>query len=132
LAIAGFLGERHSVSWSLVWARQIPWDEVRLCVARRGERDFGPLASLDWQAYVYGRASEELNGVCHSRGLALHSLAWNPGARRGGFKSDAAYLLRPDGYVGLADPIGSGAVLERYLDKYGLRGRGCAAEEPMV
>jgi hypothetical protein len=31
------------------------------------------------------------------------------------------YLVRPDGYVGLADPDASPANLERYLDSRGMR-----------
>jgi len=31
------------------------------------------------------------------------------------------YLVRPDGYVGLADPDASPAVLERFLNEWGLR-----------
>ena len=37
---------------------------------------------------------------------------------RAGFKSNAAYLIRPDGYVALAEPAARPAALERYLDRY--------------
>jgi len=35
---------------------------------------------------------------------------------RTGLRRDASYLVRPDGYVALADPQGSAAALASYLD----------------
>ena len=35
---------------------------------------------------------------------------------RAGLERGAVYLLRPDGYVGLADPDANPASVERYLD----------------
>ena len=58
--------------------------------------NFAPLASLDWQAHVYGK----VNGVgeaCKALGLPLHSLPWNEAAERSGLERDALYLVRPDG-----------------------------------
>ena len=40
---------------------------------------------------------------------------------RAGLKRDAVYLVRPDGYIGLADPEASPARLEGYLDSRGMR-----------
>ncbi len=34
---------------------------------------------------------------------------------RAGLKKSAAYVIRPDGYVGLAEPRGDRATLERYF-----------------
>jgi hypothetical protein len=48
-------------------------------------------------------------------GLAHLPLAVSRVARAG-VEQDALYLVRPDGYVGLADPEASPARLERYLD----------------
>jgi hypothetical protein len=40
--------------------------------------------------------------------------------RRVGLRRDAAYLLRPDGYVAVADPEGSALAITSYLDTRGL------------
>jgi hypothetical protein len=83
--------------------------------------NFALLESLDWQVHVYGGPKRELAAACASRGLALHVVPWSADAERAGFSRDAAYLVRPDGYVALADPECSRARLERYLDARGLR-----------
>jgi hypothetical protein len=35
---------------------------------------------------------------------------------RAGLRRNAVYLIRPDGYVGLADPAGSATAIASYLD----------------
>lgn len=62
--------------------------------------NYGPLRSLDWQVHVYGNASPELEASCRASNLPLHVFRWHPG-----FKRDAAYLIRPDGYVAVADYV---------------------------
>jgi hypothetical protein len=71
--------------------------------------------------HVYGSPKRELADACSSRGLALHVVPWTADAERRGLSRDAAYLVRPDGYVALADPDCSRAHLGRYLDGRGLR-----------
>ena len=88
--------------------------------------NFAPLASLDWQAHVYGVASAGLLGACARRGFALHAFPWRPAMARRGLARDASYLVRPDGYIALADPKARPATLERYLDVHGLRPGGAA------
>jgi 2-polyprenyl-6-methoxyphenol hydroxylase-like FAD-dependent oxidoreductase len=78
--------------------------------------NFGPLASLDWQVHVYGEAAAGTTEACARRGLSLHAFHWESAMSRAGLKRGAVYLVRPDGYVGLADPEASPARLERYLD----------------
>ena len=55
--------------------------------------NFAPLASRDWQLHVYGIANEGFRGA----GVPLHVFPPAPG-----FDAEAAYLIRPDGYVGWA------------------------------
>ena len=59
--------------------------------------------------------------TCAARGLPLQVFPWTTAARRAGLRRGAAYLVRPDGYVGLADPEASPARLESYLDRRGIR-----------
>jgi len=77
--------------------------------------DFAPLASREWQAHVHGTASVALAEKCAAMGLPLHCFAWSDAAQRAGFARDALYLVRPDGYVALADEPASPARLERYV-----------------
>jgi hypothetical protein len=83
--------------------------------------NFVALASLDWQVHVYGAAAPEVRAVCGQRDLALHQFRWEPPMRRAGFRRNALYLVRPDGYVALAAADQSPAVLASYLDARGLR-----------
>jgi hypothetical protein len=82
--------------------------------------NFTALQSLDWQLHVYGQPRPELSAAAAERGLPLHTF---PAADLGntGLQRDAAYLIRPDGYVALADPAGSANTLARYLETRGLR-----------
>jgi hypothetical protein len=40
---------------------------------------------------------------------------------RTGLRRNAVYLIRPDGYIGLADPTGDASALEQYLEKHKIR-----------
>jgi len=84
------------------------------------EDNFTPLTSLDWQVHVYGDAAPEISAICSTRALPLHVFAWRPMIERAGLKRDAAYLVRPDGYVALADPEASAPKLQAYLDERGV------------
>ena len=95
---------------------RLPW--VRL---DEDTDNFSPLRSIDWQAHVYGAAEPALERACASRHVALHVFPWTAGARRAGLRRNALYLVRPDGYVALADPGAHPANLERYLDERELR-----------
>lgn len=90
---------------------RLPW------VAESGiEGDnFRPLGSLDWQVHVYGEATEEVRSVCEARKLALHVFPWRREMGRAGLRRNAVYVVRPDGYVGLASAEGSAAAVARYL-----------------
>jgi 2-polyprenyl-6-methoxyphenol hydroxylase-like FAD-dependent oxidoreductase len=78
--------------------------------------NFAPLVSLDWQIHVYGQAGAGLRASADLHGVPLHVFAWGPDAQRAGVRQDAAYLVRPDGYVALADPSASAREVSAYLD----------------
>jgi hypothetical protein len=71
---------------------------------------------MDWQVHVYGDAAPAIRAMCEERKLPLHAFPWRPEMRRTGLKRNAVYLVRPDGYVALADPAGSAAAVTSYLD----------------
>jgi hypothetical protein len=85
-----------------------------------GDDNFAPLRSLDWQVHVYGEAPKQLRQMCEARRLPLHIFAWRAEMRRSGLWRNAAYLVRPDGYVGLADAVGSAVAVTSYLDRHGI------------
>ena len=93
---------------------RLPW--VKAEWAGREKDNFAPLTSLDWQAHVYGNATPELQTMCDQQNLPLHIFPWHPEMGRAGLRRNAVYLIRPDGYVALADPAGSATAITTYLD----------------
>ena len=85
-----------------------------------GGDNFTPLAAMDWQVHVYGEASQAVQDVCASFGVALREFPWNDAVWRAGLMHDAVYLVRPDGYVALAEPNARAHALERYLESWGI------------
>jgi 2-polyprenyl-6-methoxyphenol hydroxylase-like FAD-dependent oxidoreductase len=96
---------------------RLPWVQL----TADGADNFAPLSSIDWQVHVYGDAAPDLRAVCQERGLALHAFPWQPAMQRAGLQRDAVYLVRPDGYVGLAADERATAALASYLDTRALR-----------
>ena len=96
---------------------RLPW----VTLDGADDDNFTPLASLDWQVHVYGEAPPELTEACRQRPLALHVFPWRAAMRRAGLQRNAAYLIRPDGHVALADPGASAATLQTYLGERDLR-----------
>ncbi len=76
---------------------RLPW----VAPAREGDADnFTPLASLDWQAHVYGTPPSELAQACEAHNLVLHVFPFEAAAHAASLQDGAVYLVRPDGYVG--------------------------------
>jgi 2-polyprenyl-6-methoxyphenol hydroxylase-like FAD-dependent oxidoreductase len=99
-----------------VWGGdRLPWVQLP-----GGADNFMPLRTLDWQVHVYGQATAELRVTCEGRGLDLHRIPWSPAMRKAGVKQDALYLVRPDGYVALAEARGNAERLVAYLDAHGI------------
>jgi 2-polyprenyl-6-methoxyphenol hydroxylase-like FAD-dependent oxidoreductase len=89
---------------------RLPW------VASTGTQDnFAPLATLKWQVHVYGSSKTELVEFCAERALQLQSFPWQAACDEAGIQRDALYLVRPDGYVALADPDASTQGLAQYF-----------------
>ena len=94
---------------------RLPW--VR---TTSNQENFSPLTALAWQAHVYGQPKRGLAEACGELGLPLEIFAWQPEMQRSGLIRGALYLVRPDGYVALADPDGDPERLSQYLMKRGL------------
>jgi 2-polyprenyl-6-methoxyphenol hydroxylase-like FAD-dependent oxidoreductase len=90
---------------------RLPWVEVE-----SNRNNFAPLQSLDWQVHVYGEAKLEMRALCAERKLPLHVFPYTIATRHAGLRRNAAYLLRPDGYVALAQPDCVADAVASYLD----------------
>jgi hypothetical protein len=93
---------------------RLPWVKTNLNGVDTD--NFAPLTSVDWQVHVYGDAPPEVQAVCDGRKLPLHVFPWRPELSRTGLRRNAVYLVRPDGYVAMADPAGSATAITSYLD----------------
>ena len=82
--------------------------------------NYASLAGMAWRLHVYGDADPAFAAAAEDLGLDLDRFAWTDQAARAGLSRDAAYLVRPDGHVGLASPEQDPAALRRYADRLGL------------
>jgi 2-polyprenyl-6-methoxyphenol hydroxylase-like FAD-dependent oxidoreductase len=89
---------------------RLPWVQTG-----PGHDNFTPLTSLTWQVHVYGEAPAPMADACAALGLALHVFVWRKEMERAGLMRGALYLIRPDGYVGLADEQADVNRLRQYL-----------------
>jgi 2-polyprenyl-6-methoxyphenol hydroxylase-like FAD-dependent oxidoreductase len=81
-----------------------------------GADNFVPLTSLDWQVHVYGQADPALAAMCRDRSIPLHMFGWREEMESTGIRRDAAYLVRPDGYVALAADHDAAPALASYFE----------------
>jgi 2-polyprenyl-6-methoxyphenol hydroxylase-like FAD-dependent oxidoreductase len=96
---------------------RLPWIDLD----GRGDDNYMPLSSLDWQVHVYGDAPDTLASLCRERRLPLHAFAWRDAMERAGLARNAPYLIRPDGYVGYSAADGDPTKLASYLDQWSIR-----------
>jgi hypothetical protein len=95
---------------------RLPW--IKLA---SGKDNFAPLTSLEWQVHVYGEAGHGVAEACAELRLPLHVFAWQQAMRGAGVQNGALYLVRPDGYVALADPGADPQRLRQYFAERGWR-----------
>jgi 2-polyprenyl-6-methoxyphenol hydroxylase-like FAD-dependent oxidoreductase len=95
---------------------RLPWVKF----GQGGEHNFASLRSMDWQMHVYGDAAPGLQAVGDSRKIPLHVFPWDASMKRVGLLRNAVYVVRPDGYIGLADAQGSAAAASAYFSEKNL------------
>lgn len=99
---------------------RLPWVPSAVAADQRGG-NFEPLKALDWQVHVYGDCPPDLARLCDARHLRLHSFEWRTETESAGLARNGVYLVRPDGYIALADHRASVATLQAFLDARRLR-----------
>jgi hypothetical protein len=95
---------------------RLPWVKTG-----QGGDNFMPLTSMDWQIHVYGDAAPGIRALAEERKIPLCLFAWNAGMKQAGLKHNGAYLIRPDGYIGVADSAGGASAIGAYLSEKKLR-----------
>jgi 2-polyprenyl-6-methoxyphenol hydroxylase-like FAD-dependent oxidoreductase len=96
---------------------RLPW-----VVTAEKQDNFAPLATLKWQVHTYGDANAKLAEFCAARALQCQQFPWQAACHDAGIMRNAMYLVRPDGYVALADPEASVQKLTQYFEARAIRG----------
>ena len=95
---------------------RLPWVELDGASGRTD--NYAVLDGREWQAHVYGTPAAGIAEACAQRGLSLHAFAWQDAMAKAGLTRSAVYLVRPDGYVALADDGASPAPLLAWADAH--------------
>ncbi|MEA2490860.1 MAG: hypothetical protein QOH21_2652 [Acidobacteriota bacterium] len=91
----------HTLSQIGIRYPESPMSDGKAGNVRGGDRlpwtgsNFDALTSAEWQVHVYGEAKPDT-------AVPLYVFPWNAEAKRAGLERNAAYLVRPDGYVAVA------------------------------
>lgn len=86
-----------------------------------GSDNYESLKSLTWQLHVYGEPRRGVREICSSLNLPLQMFQWTKATERAGFTRSAVYVIRPDGYVALADEGAAPHKWKEYFARRGLR-----------
>ncbi|KAL4862930.1 hypothetical protein BDV12DRAFT_206873 [Aspergillus spectabilis] len=94
---------------------RMPWAPV-------GDVDnFESLKSITWQVHIYGEHKEEMTKWCQTRNIPLHTFPWNGQYKAVGLQAGAAYLIRPDTYIAVAEPSGHPRRFDQYFEEVGFQ-----------
>jgi 2-polyprenyl-6-methoxyphenol hydroxylase-like FAD-dependent oxidoreductase len=100
---------------------RLPWVELDGGSSRTD--NYAVLDGREWQVQVYGTPAAGIAEASAERGVSLHAFAWQDAMAKAGLTRNAVYLVRPDGYVALADDGTSPARLLAWADAhFGERG----------
>ena len=85
--------------------------------------NYEPLISRQWQVHCYGSPATALKNLLLEKNIPLHVFEWGQEAKKAGYLKDAIYIVRPDGYIGLADRTGDIEKISSYCYKYILQNK---------
>jgi len=105
---------------------RLPW------IGHDGPDNHAPLNAMAWQVHVYGDPAADLDAWCGQAGVPLEHYPWSQACYDAGLARDAVYLVRPDGYIALADPAGAPANLDRYFGTRGILPHGHRIPVPLA
>lgn len=80
--------------------------------------NYAALDGVQWRLQIYGHARAELCAAAESLSIKTSIFDADAAATAVGFAPEAAYLIRPDGYVGLALPDQSALRFEDYVARH--------------
>ena len=83
--------------------------------------NFKSLELMDWQIHIYGQVREEFKSAITISGLHLSEYGWNDKAHKAGLEQNAAYLIRPDGYVAFASSFQDSDEIKNFLYTYKIK-----------
>lgn len=133
-AVARFAASRRqifkTVSQTRLSYRGCAFNQGRAGAIRGGDRlpwvtfpggdNFTALQSLSWQLHVYGEPEPAIVTTADEVAIDLRRFDFGDTAERAGLQRDAAYLVRPDGYVALASAPGNAPELTNFVKRWGL------------
>ncbi|PEW80263.1 monooxygenase [Bacillus cereus] len=77
--------------------------------------NFAPLESFDWQLHVYGDVAPNFSKFAEENNLLLYTFPYTQRVQKAGIKLGSAFLIRPDGYIALAEETQNINSLEEYI-----------------
>lgn len=92
--------------------QRLPW------VGGETEDNHAPLASMDWQVHLYGKAAP---AVIKFLPFPVHEFTWSRAAYKKGLKENVLYLIRPDGHIACKAKAEHPEILTNYIEKWKLQ-----------
>lgn len=77
--------------------------------------NFHALKSLTWQVHIYGEINVLLKKNLQEQSIPIIQFPWTSSAHNQGLIHNAAYLIRPDGYISVIDLSPSGEEIKTML-----------------
>jgi 2-polyprenyl-6-methoxyphenol hydroxylase-like FAD-dependent oxidoreductase len=104
---------------------RLPW--VRMPA---GDVNHSAITGLAGSAHVYGDMPAGIPEARRELGISLNRFPWQPAMKAAGFAPGGFYLLRPDGYVALAEPRCKPERLSDYFLQLGITAPGLQGSRP--
>lgn len=104
----------HGPAGTINGGKRLPWVQLDHPIASPTD-NFAGFSALNWQLHLDGESPADLKALCDARGVQFHPFSWTPAMHKAGLIRSAAYILRPDGYVGVVVPDADPNKISSYL-----------------